>query len=231
LHGGGCAVPGIDQRLGALLTLDQNDRLGSEHARLVVQRPGCGRRHAALFDIPGPKLLLAGLRLIAGDHGDQFAAGVLVLPLGRGHPQLIDCGAGFLGPCLGDVQPGHTQNLLGDFNHSRELGLDVQVAVTGNQVEQIATGAFRPVGPKSCLGAREDHLQAVACGAMDVADVEMIAPDHACGQQVREHTLGVVDQGSSHPLAHLPRIARPLALWRIALFIEIKHSFPPSCFS
>ena len=103
--------------------------------------------------------------------------------------------------------------------------------VTGNQVEQIATGALRPVGPQSGLGATEDHLQAVACRAIDVAHIKAVAPDHACGQQVREHTLGVVDQGSSHPLAHLPRIARPLALWRIALFIEIKHSFPPSCFS
>ena len=30
---------------------------------------------------------------------------------------------------------------------------------------------------------------------------------------------------------YLPRIACPLALWRIAWFIEIKHSFPPSCSS
>ena len=90
MHRGAGTNAGADQRLRAFLTFDQHHRVGLGYVRLVVERAWIGRCEFAALGIPGPELLLAARRVVAVDHGDEFAGGVEVVPLGGGFTQLID---------------------------------------------------------------------------------------------------------------------------------------------
>ena len=164
VHGRGGAHTQINQCLCALLTFHHHDLLGLEHARLVVQRTRLRWSHLAAAHIPWPELLAARLWVVAVHHGDEFSAGILVIPLGCCRSQLIHCrGFGF---ARGHRADGHSRDssepAFSPFEHLGKLGLHIEVVVAGDEVEDVSALTRGAVGPQPDLLTREQKLQAVA---------------------------------------------------------------------
>jgi hypothetical protein len=157
MHGRGGTHTQVDQGLRALLAFDHHNLLGLEHARLVVQRTRLGRGHLSATHIPGSELLAAGLGVVAVHDGNQFAACVLVVPLGRCGAELIH--GWWLGLAFSDGAGWHGRNTTepasGPFEHLRELGLHIEVVVTGDEVQDVSALVRGTVCPQARLGSRQ----------------------------------------------------------------------------
>ena len=185
MHGGGRAHTQVDQGLRAFLTLHQHHLLGLEQARLVVQRPRIGWRHLSPAHVPRPKLLVTGLRVIAVDHCDELAAGILVVPFGCGRAQLIHWRSfEFVGSCHGRDRSsrdgGHTtEPVAGLLQDLSKLAMHIKAVIAGHQVKDVTAVTRGTISPQACLGAGEQQLQAVAGATGHITDQELVVPPFA----------------------------------------------------
>ena len=150
---------------GAVLVAAEH---GLEQAGLVVQGPWIGWRHLPPAHVPRPKLLVTGLRVIAVDHCDELATGILVVPFGCGRAQLIHWRSfEFVGSCHGRDRGSRdgdhtTEPVAGLLHDLSELALHIQAVADattcasdkGDRTSKLHSTMLR----RTCVSIIMEHI-------------------------------------------------------------------------
>jgi len=192
VHRGSRDDTGVDQRLRALLALDQDHGVCLRDAGLVVQRARLWRRQLAALRIPRPEFLLAARRVVAVHHRDQLAIGVEVVPLGGRRPKVVyrRRPLGFRRRHCGDTPKQPTRFV----QNARKLGVHIDTEVPCNQCIHIPTGVVGAISPQPSLLAGQHDLQAVAGATENIADQKPSTAHFSCRVHHSEHRLQTFEQ-------------------------------------
>ncbi len=195
VHGGGRHNAAGDQRLRALFAFDQHDLAGRHQPRLVVQGARVGWGHLAALGIPRPVLLLAPVRVVAVDDGDQLSVGIEVVPLRGGGAEI---GHGRLPAGLAHRRrTDATEQIGGLIEHPWEVGMSIGAKVGGDQIEQIPALASGTINPQARLFSCQHYFETVAGIAPRVADEERRAALLACWKHGGQHGFQARDQAGA----------------------------------